>query len=408
MGVVAALQAMQARRLREPMEMTMGAVVVFWLCLLGVGYAYVGYVALLWVLTKLAGRQVSGPPSELQGNLPAVTMIVSAYNEEKVIGDKIRNALALDYPAGLLEIVVVSDGSTDGTAWTVSDYADRGVVLRHYEGRVGKTACLNWAVPLARGEIVVFSDANSSYTTGALKALMRGFEDPSVGFVTGWTKYGSGDDTSAADSLGLYSRLELITKSLESRLGSCVGADGAIFAIRKQLYSPLKDYDINDFVIPLVINEKGYCGVLARGAVCLEKDAGGAKGEFHRQVRITNRTIRAIFNHRQLLNPFKFGLFSIQLFSHKLCKFLVPFFLLGLLVSNFLLISKGGFFLAAAFAQLAFYAFAGLGGWMAGRLVTPRIATACASFIMVNLAIVWAWAKYAQGETYTTWLPTKR
>lgn len=105
MGVVAALQAMQARRLREPMEMTMGAVVVFWLCLLGVGYAYVGYVALLWVLTKLAGRQVSGPPSELQGNLPAVTMIVSAYNEEKVIGDKIRNALALDYPAGLLEIV---------------------------------------------------------------------------------------------------------------------------------------------------------------------------------------------------------------------------------------------------------------------------------------------------------------
>lgn len=116
----------------------------------------------------------------------------------------------------------------------------------------------------------------------------------------------------------------------------------------------------------------------------------------------------AIFNHRQLLNPFKFGLFSIQLFSHKLCKFLVPFFLLGLLVSNFLLISKGGFFLAAAFAQLAFYAFAGLGGWMAGRLVTPRIATACASFIMVNLAIVWAWAKYAQGETYTTWLLTKR
>lgn len=388
--------------------MTAGAVAVFWLCLLGVAYAYVGYVALLWVLTKLAGRKGSGPPSEMQENLPAVTMIVSAYNEEKVIGDKIHNALALDYPAGLLEIVVVSDGSTDGTARIVSEYADRGVVLRHYEGRVGKTACLNWAVPLAKDEIIVFSDANSSYSTGALKALMRGFEDPTVGFVTGWTRYGSGDDTSAADSLGLYSRLELITKSLESRLGSCVGADGAIFAIRKELYSPLKDYDINDFVIPLVINEKGYRGVLAREAICLEKDAGGSKGEFHRQVRITNRTIRAIFNHRRLLNPFRFGFFSFQLFSHKLCKFLVPFLLVGLLVSNLLLMPEGGFYLAAALAQVAFYGLAGLGDWSAGRGLASRLAKAGSAFLTVNLAILLAWFKYAQGKTYTTWNPTQR
>src|SRR5204862_3858453 len=113
---------------------------------------------------------------------------------------------------------------------------------------------------------------------GALTELVHPFQRSTVGFVTGWTRYGS-EDGSAVDSLGLYSRLELITKELESRLGSCIGADGAIFAIRKELYLPLKGYDINDFVIPLSINQRGYLGVLQREAICFEKDAGGAKGE---------------------------------------------------------------------------------------------------------------------------------
>ena len=207
----------------------------------------------------------------------------------------------------------------------------------------------------------MFSDANSEYEKGALRALVHPFHESTVGFVTGWTRYGSARGSLLPIPSDSIRRIELITKELESRLGSCIGADGAIFAIRKELYLPLKDYDINDFVIPLSINQQGYRGVLQRDAICFEKDAGGAKGEFHRQVRITNRTIRAIMNYRQLLNPFRFGLLSFELFSHKVCKFLVPLFMVAAAriepdsggarkVLPMVLIAQGIFYAAAAAA----------------------------------------------------------
>jgi cellulose synthase/poly-beta-1,6-N-acetylglucosamine synthase-like glycosyltransferase len=378
----------------------------FWVSLLLVSYAYVGYPAILWLVLRLGGFGERSPAGQ-GAYLPSVTMIVSAYNEETVIAEKIENALSLDYPRDLLEIVIVSDGSTDRTSKFVLEFAQRGVVLRHYEERTGKTACLNRALPLAAGGIIVFSDANSTYEKGALKALLRPFQDNTVGFVTGWTRYGSANGA-ASDSLGLYSRLELMTKELESRLGSCIGADGAIFAIRKELYVPLKDYDINDFVIPLSINQQGYRGVLQREAICFEKDAGSPKEEFQRQVRITNRTIRAIMNYRRLLNPFKFGVLSFELFSHKLCKFLVPLFMVVLLVSNLLLAERGGFFLMALIAQGIFYSVAGAAALASKAGLLSRIAEAARTFVVVNAAIALAWVKYLQGETYTTWSPTKR
>ena len=265
-----------------------GTATTFWVALFAILYAYVGYPAVLWFVW-LFKRPDKRNRTGQSGHLPSVTLIISAYNEEKVIGEKIENALSLDYPRELLEIVIVSDGSTDRTCEIVLKFAHQSVALRHYEGRIGKTECLNQALPLAAGGIIVFSDANSTYQKGALRALLCPFHDNAVGFVTGWTSYGSGENMSAVDSLGLYSRLELMTKELESRLGSCIGADGAIFAIRKQLYLPLKDYDINDFVIPLSINQRGYLGVLQREAICFEKDAGGARGEFQRQVRKIGR-----------------------------------------------------------------------------------------------------------------------
>src|SRR5947208_7220285 len=378
----------------------------FWVSLLLVSYAYVGYPAILWLVSRLGGFGERSPAGQ-GAYLPSVTMIVSAYNEETVIAEKIENALSLDYPRELLEIVIVSDGSTDRTGEIVLKFVNQGVVLRHYEGRIGKTACLNRALPLAAGGIIVFSDANSTYEKGALKALLHPFQDNTVGFVTGWTRYGSGNGA-APDSLGLYSRLELMTKELESRLGSCIGADGAIFAFRKELYVPLKDYDINDFVIPLSINQQGYRGVLQREAICFEKDAGSPKEEFQRQVRITNRTIRAIMNYRRLLNPFKFGVLSFELFSHKLCKFLVPLFMVVLLVSNLLLAERGGFFLMALIAQGIFYSLAGYVALVSKAGLLSRIAEAARTFVVVNAAIALAWVKYLQGETYTTWSPTKR
>src|SRR2546427_11632846 len=362
-----------------------GIAAIFWVSLLAISYAYVGYPAVLWLVSRfgrLSERRGTG-----QGrHLPSVTMIVSAYDEEGVIGEKIENTLSLDYPRELLEIIVVSDGSSDRTGEIVLEFANKSIVLRHYEGRIGKTACLNRALPLAAGGIIVFSDANSSYEKGALKALLGPFQNNTVGFVTGWTKYGSGDGA-APYSLGLYSRLELITKELESCLGSCIGADGAIFAIRKELYLPLKDYDINDFVIPLSINERAYRGVLQREAICFEKDAGSAKGEFQRQVRITSRTIRAIMNYRQLLNPFRFGLLSFELFSHKVCKFLVPLFMVALFVSSLLLAERGGFFLMALIAQGVFYSVPGTAAFVPKGGLLSRVVEAARTFVVVNAAI---------------------
>jgi len=384
-----------------------GIAATFWVSLLAILYAYVGYPAVLWLASR--SRTPGRESATGQGaHLPAVTMIVAAYNEEGVIGEKIANTLSLDYPQELLEIVIASDGSSDRTCEIVLEFANNGVVLRPYEGRIGKTACLNRALPLAAGRIVVFSDANSNYDRGALNALLRPFQDSTVGFVTGWTRYGSSENMAAADSLGIYSKLELMTKELESRLGSCIGADGAIFAIRKELYLPLKDYDINDFVVPLSINQQGYRGVLEREAVCFEKGAGSAKGEFQRQVRIASRTIRAIMNYRQLLNPFSYGLLSFELFSHKVCRFLVPLFMVTLLISNMLLAQRGGFYLLALIAQGIFYVAAGTASFVPKGKILSRMTEAARTFVVVNAAIALAWVKYLQGETYTTWSPTKR
>lgn len=384
-----------------------GIAVAFWISLLAISYAYFAYVAILWILSQFGKRDDWNRPWQ-DWQLPSVTMIISAYNEEKVIGAKIENTLSLDYPQELLEIVIASDGSSDRTREIVSAFENKGVVLRHYEGRIGKTACLNQAVPLAAGRIVVFSDANSVYEKGALRALLRPFEDNTVGFVTGWTRYGAEENISVADSLAIYSNLELITKELESRLGSCIGADGAIFAIRKELYLPLNDYDISDFVTPLSINQQGYRGVLQREAVCFESDAGSAKGEFQRQMRITCRTIRAIVNYRQLLNPFRFGLLSFELFSHKVCKFLVPLFMGSLLASNLILAERGGFFLAALTAQMIFYVAAGAASFVPKGSLLSGMVEAARTFVVVNAAIALAWVKYMRGETYTRWSPTKR
>jgi cellulose synthase/poly-beta-1,6-N-acetylglucosamine synthase-like glycosyltransferase len=381
----------------------------FWFSLFMIFYAYAGYPIILRVISLFkgdaGGPAQSGPASDY---LPRVSLLISAYNEESVIEAKILNSLSLNYPKDLLEIVVISDGSSDGTDETVSRYAGRGVVLRRYEGRMGKTACLNMTVPLAKGEIIVFSDANSEYDRNSLWEMIKPFKDPKIGFVTGWTKYLTGKDEEGTGSLGMYAKLELLTKTYESMIGSCVGADGAIFAIRKELYHPLKPHDINDFVIPLSIIQQGYRGVLEEKAFCLETTAGSEKGEFQRQVRITNRTIRAIVNNRTLLNPWKFGIFSFELFSHKLCRFLVPLFLIILFAGSLLLSSRNTLYLLIFISQIVFYLSAGFAKGIERTPLLSRVLAASHAFVMVNIAIFMAWIKYFQGATYTTWSPTQR
>jgi len=344
-------------------------------------------------------------PSDSMASLPSVTLIVSAYNEQEVIQDKLRNCLELDYPKEKLDIVVASDGSTDATDAIVRSHADHRVKIVRCEGRIGKTACLNHAVPLTTGSIVVFSDANSFYDRSALKHLAARFADPAVGFVTGHTKYSTRDSAGDLAPVSLYARLETWVKNLESRIGSCVGADGAIFAVRKERYCPLAADDINDLVLPLKIIRQGYRGVLEQRAFCVEKAGGSSAEEYMRQVRITSRTLKAIFDNANLLNPIKYPLFAWQLASHKLTRLLTPFLLILLLASTFVLVLRGqGAICGMALAcQTAFYFLAASGRKLKGRSLIAKIAPLAHIFVTVNAAVLVGWIKYLRGERYTSW-----
>jgi cellulose synthase/poly-beta-1,6-N-acetylglucosamine synthase-like glycosyltransferase len=381
---------------------------VFFMSLGLIGYAYAGYLVVLWVLTRVLAVPTS---HELTFVLPKVSIIISVYNEEAVLSDKLTNSLQLDYPRELLEIVVVSDGSTDGTEEIAKSFADRGVILKSYQGRIGKTACLNQAVADLSSDIVIFSDANSMYPPNTVRALISPFSDSGIGFVTGGTSYVADNNGGMGESIGIYARLEQMTKLLESRLGSCVGADGAMFAIRRLLYQPLDHADINDLVIPLRIVRAGYRGIYSPQASCVEVVAKEATKEFSRQVRIAARTIRAVMAQRALLNPFVYGLFAFQLASHKLCKLIVPFLLLLAFVANVVLVGDSPFYLVLLIIQLMVY----MTAWMAvRRSAVPasgsfamRLFDLMHSFLVVNIAVGIAWVRYWKGDSFTTWAPAR-
>jgi len=387
---------------------------VFWTCAALTVYSYIGYPFFLGFLSIFLKRKPDGseetlsPSTSERNRLPSVTMLISVYNEEKVIEEKIRNTLALEYPKDLLEVVILSDGSTDRTHAIVRRYAKDGVVLLEYPGRIGKTACLNRTMPNVHGDIVVFSDANSIYPADAVKNIVEGFSDPSVGFVTGYTKYLRGGENEGVRSIGLYSRIEKMTKALESKIGSCVGADGAIFGIRKGLYKPLKETDINDLVIPLSIVRQGYRGILKENAHCIESTAGDIAGEYQRQVRITNRSLRAIFSNADMINPLNGGIFSFFLVSHKLMKYLVPFFLVGLFVSSFGLISSGSIYTVTFVAQCCLFAIVLGYRWKGNTAFPPRFLAFISDFMIINAAVLQGWLKYMRNERTTTWSPTRR
>lgn len=377
---------------------------IFWLSFIAIFYAYIGYTIFLFLIAMFRKRAICN----IQSNeLPNVSLIISAYNEEKVIGEKIENSLLLDYPKNMLEMVVISDGSDDKTEEIVKRYTDRGAVLKSYPGRIGKTACLNKVVPQAQGDVIVFSDANSKYDKNAIRELVKHFSENKIGFVTGHTTYVASTNEEKVLPIGIYSQIETLTKELESKISSCVGADGAIFAIRKELYEPLNDFDINDFVIPLQIVKQGFRGVIEEKAFCIEKAAEGPRGEYDRQVRITNRTIRAILKNADMLNPLKYGFFSFELFSHKLLKLLSPYFAIALFMTNAFLIRHATFYLIVFIGQLFFYTLAAIGYYDKRGRIMSRLISLAVTFTMVNIAILMGWVRYFKGDTYVTWTNTR-
>ena len=373
--------------------MEISFLILLFLCI----YPYFLYPLIVTLLSKLYARDWRRDDSKQR-----ISVIISVFNEEGVIREKIDNTLKLLYPEELLEIIIVSDGSTDRTDQIAASSGDHRVRLEAFSERKGKTACLNQVVPHAKGDIIVFTDANSMFPPDALLKVSRNFNSEQVGLVTGWTKYRKpgGDE----ESVGLYGRLEMVTKYGESLISSCVGADGAVFAVRKHLFLPLKDYDINDFVIPLNVIGQGKRVVLDPELFCIEQPGDNESKEFRRQVRITNRTLGAIGRNIRFLNPFAFGSFAFFLLSHKVVRFLVPFSFLGTLLTALLLAKVSIIYTGFAFAQLLFICI-GIAGIF--KISNGRLTQLCSFFLLTIAAQLVGWIRWASGKSDVMWKPIR-
>jgi len=372
--------------------------VIFWSLVTVVVFVYAGYPALLLCMP----HRKTEASSQTKNEWPAVTMLISAYNEVDCIKGKLDNCTGLDYPADLLEIIVVSDASDDGTDEIVENFDDDRVSLLRMESRGGKTVGLNAGVAKARGDVVVFSDANALYRQDSIRYLVASFDDPGIGAVIGESRYGD-PDSQSGQSESLYWKYETAIKRLETASGSVVGGDGAIYALRRSLYVPMADGDLSDFVNPLQVVQAGFRCVYEPRAQSYEEAADSFAGEFRRKVRIVNRAWRALWKMRAMLNPFRFGGFSLKLWAHKVLRWLVPLFLVLLVSVNILLVNTHPVYAVTLAVQVLFYALGIFGYNARHRTVQPAITRIPFYFCLVNLAAAAGLIEIFKGKSYATW-----
>lgn len=330
--------------------------VLFWTLWAMIGWAYLGYPLAIRALAALLGRR----PAAVDGHEPTVSVLIPAFNEEPIIARKIENALALDYPPARREILVAS-GSDDGTDSIVARYADMGVRLISSPVGQGKVGNLARAIPESTGEILVFTDANAMLRPDALRRLVRNFADPAVGSVSGRLVY---EDLAGAGSERgerAYWSFEMMVKGAESRLGALPGANGSLFALRRDLYRPISERRGDDFELPVRVILQGFDSILEPEAVSVEGTAASYRDEYRRKVRIINWMLTSALI---LIGEAARGgrwLIAFQLLSHKLVRWAVPFFLLALLPVSVWLAPRGGIYLVALIGQAALYLAALLG-----------------------------------------------
>lgn len=337
--------------------------------------------------------------------LPTVSILIACHNEEANIERKLHNVLALDYPAERLQVIVISDGSTDDTEHIVARFADRVTLLAL--PRRGKAVALNEAVRVAHGEILVFTDANSMFDPAAIRALVRPFGDPQVGGVAGDQRY---DKTDAASNIQegerRYWSFDRWLKRAQSRAGSVTSATGAIYAIRRDLFETVPGGVTDDFFISTQVVARGYRLVFAEGAIAREPVSDTAAAEFKRKVRLMTRGLRGVAEMKRLLNPVRYGFYSLQLFSHKVLRRLNVFSLIVLAVTSPLLWQHHIVFQIATILQVTFYAMAAAAQLTrASQLRMLKLFRLPAFFVMANVAAFVAAVNVARGKKIELWTP---
>ena len=376
--------------------------VVFWLSVAAVGYAYVGYPLLLTILSKIAPKPVKSADWT-----PSVTVIIAAYNEERDLATKLENTLALDYPKSQLEVMVTSDCSSDGTDDIVRSFASRGVRLHRQPERHGKTAAQNAAVEKASGEIIVFSDATTHYRPDVLRLMMPAFADQSVGCVTGRVIYQDDKDSNVGAGTQSYWNYEFFLKRHESAVCSLIGVCGCMYAVRKSAYVPLYNDACSDFIIATTMVEQGLRAVYVPEAVCIEEPNRQARKELAARVRIISQTFADLWRNRAVLNPFSSGFYAIQLWSHKLMRYLVPVCLIAIFISTAFLAPRSTFYAVIFVLQVCFYLAALVSSVLERVGLNVRYLALPQYFVITNLASLIAFVKFLSGERYARWEPSR-
>lgn len=378
---------------------------LFWIAVFLIVYTYVGFPLTIILRGLIWGRPYKHGDLSV---LPTVSIVIAAYNEAKTISEKLDNLVSLDYPEDKLEIVIASDGSTDGTESIVERYKDRGVKLLVLP-RSGKAVALNTAVAAASGEILVFSDANSIYKSDAIQELVKPFADPGIGGVAGNQIYKRNTVAgSSGEGERAYWNFDRMLKQFQGKAGNTLAATGAIYAIRRSLFRPIPDGVSDDFVTSTSVIAQGYRLVFSPEAVAYEPVASTSTAEFGRKVRVIVRSWRAFIFMKELLNPFRHGFYAVQLFSHKILRYLVVIPLIVLFLVSPFLWKVSLFYQLATIMQIMFYACAGAGYFLDRTRSGPmKLLTIPFYFCMVNIASLVAIVKVLSGSQIKHWEPQR-
>lgn len=373
--------------------------ILFWASVLFMWYAYAGYPASLLLLAQFKRRT-----PQRAAIIPKVSFIITAHNESKRIVAKLDNTLAQDYPADRFEILVASDCSDDSTDDIVRSYRNRGVRLVRADERRGKEYAQKLAVEAAWGDVLVFSDVATMLDADGTRQMVKSFNDPTVGCVSSVDRMI--DDHGQTKGEGAYVRYEMRLRELETGVGSLVGLSGSFFAARKEVCRPWPVDVPSDFTIVFNAISRGLRGVSDPQAPGYYRDLADPGREYARKVRTIVRGLSGLRKHWTLLNPFRHGMFAWQLFSHKLCRWLVPFALVAVMVSNATLAADSTFFRLVGVAQIAFYLLAVLAILRPAGLLKPW--RPASFFLLANASILHAWFRLASGRTVVAWTPSER
>lgn len=384
--------------------------IIFWASLFIVFYSYVGYGILLYFLTIIK-KIFSGSKKVYTDGLPPVALIIAAYNEEDFIEQKIKNTLELEYPAGKLNIVFITDGSVDKTPEIVSRYSN--ITLLHQPERKGKAAAMNRAIKLVNEPVVVFCDANTLLNKECMMEIAKHYADPKVGGVAGEKKIiQSFDGKAAAAGEGLYWKYESFLKKLDSDLHSVVGAAGELFSVRRELFEPIKEGTIiEDFVLSLKICTKGYIIKYEPNAYAMETGSESMKDEQKRKVRICAGAFQAMGMLKELFNVFKYPVLSFQFISHRILRWtLCPIGLVLLFIANIILaITEAPYFYQVVLLmQIGFYVLATMGWLYANRNIKIKALYVPYYFLFMNISVFMGFNRHIKKTQSVLWEKASR